>query len=54
MTLQVIGAGFVRPGAYSLKAALERLGFDPCEHMIDLFAHPERFALWLQAAEQKQ
>ncbi|MCC6313356.1 MAG: sulfotransferase family protein [Thermomicrobiales bacterium] len=54
MTLQVIGAGFGRTGAYSLKAALERLGFDPCEHMIDLFAHPERFALWLQAAEQKQ
>lgn len=32
-TLQVIGAGLPRSGTSSLKAALERLGFDPCHHM---------------------
>jgi hypothetical protein len=43
MTLQVIGVGFGRTGTLSLKAALERLGFGPCEHMVNCFDHPERF-----------
>jgi hypothetical protein len=33
----------------SLKAALEELGFGPCYHMIEVFAHPEHADLW-QAA----
>jgi hypothetical protein len=37
-----------------LHAALERLGFAPCEHMTNCFAHPERFALWLEAARRKR
>ncbi len=53
MTLQVIGVGFGRTGTLSLKAALERLGFGPCEHMINCFDHPERFSLWAAAAERK-
>lgn len=53
MTLQVIGVGFGRTGTFSLKAALEQLGFSPCEHMINCFDHPERFALWAEAAERK-
>ena len=32
-TLQIIGAGLPRSGTTSLKAALEMLGFDPCNHM---------------------
>lgn len=32
-TLQVIGAGLPRTGTTSLKAALEKLGFDPCHHL---------------------
>jgi len=34
--VKVIGVGFGRTGTMSLKAALERLGADPCFHMIDL------------------
>jgi Sulfotransferase domain len=33
----------------SLKAALETLGFGPCYHMIEVFAHPEHADLWLAA-----
>jgi Sulfotransferase domain len=51
MTLKVIGAGFGRTGTLSLKAALERLGFDPCYHMRDVFAKPEHAKLWEAAAE---
>ncbi len=53
MTLQVIGVGFGRTGTFSLKAALERLAFGPCEHMLNCFDHPERFTLWAAAAERK-
>jgi hypothetical protein len=53
-TLTVIGAGLGRTGTLSLHAALERLGFAPCEHMTNCFAHPERFALWLEAARRKR
>ncbi len=53
-TLQVIGAGLGRTGTLSLRAALERLGLAPCEHMTNAFAHPERFSLWLEAARRKR
>jgi hypothetical protein len=33
MTLRVVGAGFGRTGTTSLKAALEKLGFQKCHHM---------------------
>ena len=51
MTMDVIGAGFGRTGTLSLKAALERLGFGPCAHMIALIEDEARAALWLRAAE---
>jgi hypothetical protein len=53
-TLTVIGVGLGRTGTLSLHAALERLGFAPCEHMTNCFTHPERFALWLEALRRKQ
>lgn len=53
MTLEVIGAGFGRTGTSSLKVALERLGFAPCDHMGEVFLHPERAALWREAAAAK-
>jgi hypothetical protein len=53
VSLQVIGAGFGRTGTLSLELALERLGFAPCEHMINLAADPARVALWLEAARCK-
>ena len=46
MTLQVIGAGMPRTGTLSLKTALEHLGFGPCHHMTEVFAHPEQWPLW--------
>jgi hypothetical protein len=36
MALKVIGAGFGRTGTESLKAALEKLGLGPCDHMFEL------------------
>jgi len=33
----------------SLKAALETLGFDPCYHMTEVFAHPEHTRFWISA-----
>jgi hypothetical protein len=53
-TLAIIGAGLGRTGTLSLHAALERLEFAPGEHMTNCFAHPERFALWLEAARRKR
>jgi len=50
MTIRVIGAGWSRTGTYSLKRALELLGFGPCYHMHEVFAHPEHVPLWEAAA----
>lgn len=50
MPLEVIGAGFGRTGTMSLKVALEELGFGPCYHMTEVFAHPEHVGSWEAAA----
>ncbi len=47
--MKVIGAGFGRTGTASLKDALETLGFGPCYHMTEVFAHPDHADLWLAA-----
>jgi hypothetical protein len=52
--MKVIGAGFGRTGTMSLKAALERLGFGPCFHMIDLIRNPEPLPYWQAAANGEQ
>jgi len=49
--LSVIGAGFGRTGTLSLKAALEKLGFDPCYHMLELRSHPTHAERWSAAAD---
>ena len=46
MDIQVIGAGFGRTGTLSLKTALERLGFGPCYHMVEVIEHPEHAEAW--------
>lgn len=51
MTLSVIGAGLGRTGTLSLKAALERLGFGPCYHMIEVIRQPEHIDVWSRAAD---
>jgi hypothetical protein len=53
-TIQVIGAGFGRTGTLSLREALVRLGVGPCDHMLENFEHPERFALWQEALRRKK
>jgi len=47
--VQVIGAGFGRTGTWSLKAALEQIGFGPAFHMVDLMPHPDRAPMFLAA-----
>jgi hypothetical protein len=47
--VKLIGAGFGRTGTMSLKIALETLGFSPCYHMTEVFAHPEHAAFWISA-----
>lgn len=49
-TLKVIGAGLGRTGTYSLKVALEELGFAPCYHMSELLQTPEHIPYWEAAA----
>ena len=50
MGLQVIGPGFGRTGTASLKLALQTLGFGPCHHMEEVFAHPEQVRHWQDIA----
>lgn len=49
MALKVIGSGLGRTGTKSMQTALNRLGVGPCHHMIEVFAHPESMALWIEA-----
>jgi hypothetical protein len=51
MALSVIGAGLPRTGTMSLKLALERLGFGPCLHMIEVIQNQAAAPLWIAAAE---
>jgi hypothetical protein len=48
VALELIGAGLGRTGTLSLKAALERIGYGPCHHMIEILRAPERAGHWLQ------
>jgi hypothetical protein len=50
MSLKVVGAGFGRTGTLSLKVALEKLGFGPCYHMMEVFPRPDHVATWHRLA----
>ena len=51
MSMQVIGAGVGRTGTYSLKLAINQLGFGPCHHMDEvLHDMPVHVPLWSAAA----
>jgi hypothetical protein len=52
MALKVIGAGFGRTGTLSLKAALEKLGYNKCHHMQEVISNPAQARLWFNAARQ--
>ncbi|GHH66850.1 sulfotransferase family protein [Streptosporangium violaceochromogenes] len=49
--MRAIGAGFGRTGTLSLKTALERLGFGPCHHMVEVMKRPGQARRWLAVAE---
>ncbi|MGE0284509.1 MAG: sulfotransferase family protein [Rhizobiaceae bacterium] len=51
MALEVIGAGLGRTGTLTLKTALERLGFGPCHHMVEVIAHPEQITFWNRVSD---
>jgi hypothetical protein len=51
MPLEVVGAGFGRTGTLSLKLALEKLGYQKCYHMMEVFRHPNHIDIW-QAAQR--
>jgi hypothetical protein len=52
MALKIIGAGLGRTATFSLKFALEHLGFGPCYHMTEVLAAGRRnVPLWLAAVE---
>ena len=53
MALKVIGSGLGRTGTMSLKLALEKLGLNPCHHMVEVFAHPQSVPLWVEAGRGK-
>ena len=50
MALEIIGAGFGRTGTYSLKAALELLGFGPCHHMSEVVGNAAQIQAWSEVA----
>ena len=48
--MKVIGTGLGRTGTYSLKLALNQLGFGPCHHMEEVLHHmPVQVPLWSAA-----
>ncbi len=51
MALEVIGVGLGRTATLSLKGALEKLGFGPCYHMIELRAAKDGFQRWTAQLE---
>jgi hypothetical protein len=50
MTIKIVGAGFGRTGTLSLKAALEKLGFDKCYHMLEVGQHEGHMEAWRDLA----
>ncbi|MEQ1754992.1 MAG: sulfotransferase family protein [Micropepsaceae bacterium] len=53
MPLKIVGSGLGRTGTKSMQTALTMLGFGPCHHMVEVFAHPETVPLWIAAGEGK-
>lgn len=54
MALEVIGAGPGRTATFSMKFALEHLGFGPCYHMVEVFRTARKtIPLWQDVADGK-
>ncbi len=52
--MKVIGAGLPRTGTLTQKLALERLGFEPCYHWVNLIADLDQVEVWHRAFEGEQ
>jgi hypothetical protein len=52
MALDLIGAGLGRTGTLSLKAALERIGYGPCHHMLEILLAPDQGRAWVEGARR--
>ena len=44
--MKVIGAGFSRTGTFSLKHAIQALGYEPCYHGDVIFQRPDHVDVW--------
>jgi Sulfotransferase domain len=53
MPIKVIGAGLGRTGTFSLKCALEELGFSRCYHMVDVLSNLDHARVWNAAARRE-
>lgn len=53
MALEIIGAGFGRTSTLSLKFALEKLGWNPCYHMMEVRKNDGHAELWHQAVRNE-
>lgn len=54
MALSVLGTGVGRTGTYSLKLAINQLGFGPCHHMEEVLHNmPAQVPLWMDAVSGK-
>ncbi|MEN2283648.1 sulfotransferase family protein [Algoriphagus sp. SE2] len=52
MSLKIIGVGVGRTGTYSLRMALNQLGFGPCHHMEEVLKNMDvQVPLWLEASK---
>jgi Sulfotransferase domain len=49
--MQVIGAGLPRTGTLTQKLALEKLGFGPCYHWVNIIADLDEVELWHRALD---
>ncbi|MEQ1866476.1 MAG: sulfotransferase family protein, partial [Micropepsaceae bacterium] len=49
MALKIVGSGLGRTGTKSMQTALNMLGFGPCHHMVEVFAHQESVPWWIEA-----
>jgi len=51
--MKIIGSGFGRTGTFSTKLALEKLGFGPCYHMVEVIGSFKKLQVWHDLAHGK-
>jgi hypothetical protein len=51
-SMKIIGAGFSRTGTFSLKQAIQALGFEPCYHGDVIFQRPDHVEVWRKVLQK--